>query len=313
MHYRDEELKKKLDLFDIKYHEDSMGSYYGLFFDVSENDPRWEEIQQFLPPVYTEEENEERARDINSPIINTKADVLYIDKYTEEECREAKWFLLEPLCDRVDPKNEDTLYEEACMIRNPMRPDPIPDDVSELRKSILLSRPLEIGRHLVQAEPYEITKTIKWGTRNFFYTTYFGWMKLFCSDVARQILDKSGLTGIRYIPVLKYKKKTIVPDMHQLTSEYVIPAEAFVPIQNYIVDTCEICHKQMLIRRPRSLLGVYEKYLDETIDFYTTDPIFCPDKECPGYSLNIVSNRMYRTIKDNHMEKNLRFAPLILK
>lgn len=267
-----------LEAFQVKYILNELLAGSTLNFSISETHNRWAELEALLPKDNTREEDE------GYTVIIT-----YEAKYTEDERISADWLEIYSTYEGVNPKNGEAVISKTC-------PYPLK------RKNPLL--PKMGARHYTQAGSYAVSKSPKWGTNRFFSGCSDGIATdLFCRDLAKEILEESGLTGIRFAPVLKYKTIHPMPDVHQLLFDHIIPAEAIVPIQGYTARECETCHKQLLEPDGPFIYGIKVEMLDRSIDFFATDPIF------GGWPYKIVSQRVYCLLREKKIDKNLGFIP----
>lgn len=267
-----------------------------LIFDLDESNPRFQEILRFIPDITPDEE---LNAVVHTPEIETPVTTaLFFPSYTEEERQNTKWLQIRPMTTKVDPVNDERLCKVTCIFgRNRFNVD--------------------LGRHKEQANPYEIKRPVKWGNSQFFSAALIGASSLFCDDRAKIIMDNAKLRGLRYGPVLKWKAGTIIPNIHQILPDHVIPDGAFVPIRDMVDYRCDMCGMQMLrVTGPCSLYGIRDCCMDPEIDFYQTLPLFLgKQRDEPVFAIPhyIISQRAYQVLRENKMCRGVEFTPLTLK
>lgn len=266
-----------------------------LIFDLDESDPTFEELLKLIPDITPDDVLNEIVRRKDPAPVTT---ALFFPSYTEEERQNTKWLQIRPMTTKVDPVNDERLCKVTCIFgRNRFNVD--------------------LGRHKEQANPYEIKRPVKWGNSQFFSAALIGASSLFCDDRAKIIMDNAKLRGLRYGPVLKWKAGTIIPNIHQILPDHVIPDGAFVPIRDMVDYRCDMCGMQMLrVTGPCSLYGIRDCCMDPEIDFYQTLPLFLgKQRDEPVFAIPhyIISQRAYQVLRENKMCRGVEFTPLTLK
>jgi len=168
----------------------------------------------------------------------------------------------------------------------------------------------ECGAGLVQKDSFRLTKAPKWGTRHFFSLNWV-FDELFVDDTARSILESSGLTGFRFLPAKNKRGTEELPGVHQLFVE--TETKPGVVTGGRDIDevyTCAACGRTKC--HPTGI-GMHV-FRWEALDGM---PDICRTHEDWGWGkgadwLLLISQRMYRLIVDNHLERCLVFAPIQL-
>ena len=168
----------------------------------------------------------------------------------------------------------------------------------------------ECGAGLVQQDSFRLTKAPKWGTRHFFSLNWV-FDELFVDDTARSILESSGLTGFHFLPAKNKRGTEEFPGVHQLFIE--TETKPGVVTGGRDIDevyTCAVCGRTKC--HPTGI-GMHV-FRQEALDGM---PDICRTCEEWGWGkgadrLILISQRMYRLIVDNHLERSLVFEPIQL-
>lgn len=168
----------------------------------------------------------------------------------------------------------------------------------------------ECGAGAVQRDSFRLTKAPKWGTRHFFSLNWV-FDELFADTAARNILEGSGLTGFRFLPVKNKHGTEVLPEVHQLTIETLTQPGVVTGGRDIDeVYTCAACGRVkyhptgvgMHVFRREALRGM---------------PDVCRTHEEWGWGhgadrLILISQRMYRLLTDNRLDRSLVFKPIQL-
>lgn len=259
--------------------------YTGMGFHLDESIPKFSELEPYLP---------EATQSISASEISAGKPCVFItykDCYTEKERESAKWLEMRGISLKLSPINDETLWERTCIL-------------GVNRYGIPLSN------HHVQVEPLVVGHAVRWSNSQFFSGSY-NTNYIFCSGIAKDILENSGLRGFRFDPVLKGKQKGQLADTWQLRSCYTVPNGAFLPIRYMEESICPDCGIQILhFTDGRYLYGVKEGMLNPNVDFYETLPSFggYPGTSCGTEYL--ISRRGYQMLRSNKMTRGVEFIPL---
>ena len=142
--------------------------------------------------------------------------------FSKQEMEEANWYLLYATRMGMETKNVDYTYDAKC--------------------PYVTVYGMQKHHHLDQVNPFVSSKTPKWKNGYNFCSTETGFMtQIFCSDLAKNVIRNSQVTGVDFIPVLKKDLKTETPDVNQLIFTNKLPLEAFTFIGKYHEDVCQSC------------------------------------------------------------------------
>lgn len=209
--------------------------------------------------------------------------------FTKQELRDAEWLTLRSKWHNGYPQPESArgylsmTYDDSHLCR-------------------------ECGAGLVQQDSFRLTKAPKWGTRHFFSLNWVS-DELFVDDTARNILESSGLTGFHFLPVKNKLGTEEYSGVHQLAIE-ALTRPGVITGGRDIDDTytCAACGEQKY--HPTGIgMHVFRREALEGM------PDICRTYEnwgCGADRLILISQRMYQTIVDNHLERSLVFAPIQL-
>jgi hypothetical protein len=166
-------------------------------------------------------------------------------------------------------------------------------------------RPIPQYGHNVQLGLTKTNKCPTWKkTRHF--CDGLTMLDLFCSEAAKQTIEKSDLNGWGFLPVISAKTNEPIPDLWQFW-----PAESqdfFAPGQYYSAEPCPVCGALRYIPHDgRAELLVREDAFPAGLDFVRTPP--CYGGAC-GRSVVVVSNKAYRFLKKANITRAILFTPL---
>ncbi len=271
-------------------YKDGAGGFVTFYID--ERDVRMDRIQMEFPVDITNSNREYDCHEEAEDVVRTT----YFPQYTEEERRQGKWLEIRCITAKLDPTNYGDVYRETCVF-----------DRSHIGT--------DMGHHKIQANPLEIRRMFKWGSSHFFSgsITTGG---LFCDDRAVSIMERAGLKGLQYGPVLKWKTNVPISNVHQILPSNTISDGAFMPIRDVEPYTCEMCGMQMLrISGKKPLYGIRGELVNCGIDFYKTLPIFLDyssKRHSGGRTHYIISQKAYKIFKENKMLRGVEVTPLTL-
>lgn len=286
---RIEELKKLLEQkYNIKTQDSLNFDGNGLFsiaFDVEETHPQFAEIIKMI--------SQDTWDDGDLP-IESNGVKLHFPVYSEEEYLTAKWLAVRSSFSKVIPENADHLCIKSCIFGK--------DKHGYLR-----------ARHKSEVGEYIIKSPVKW-RRNHFASSSTGEQRLFCDDSARNILEQSHISGIEFRPVIRKSTKQPMEDIYQLVNTYTIPDHGIVGLDYTTEYVCPQCGMHMLCwSDDRFRFGIRAGSIPEGQDFCCTLPLFIgrePDKTYGAISLTLISQKMYRVLKDNMLDRSLWFEPI---
>lgn len=168
----------------------------------------------------------------------------------------------------------------------------------------------ECGAGLVQKAPFRLKTAPKWGTRHFFS---LNWVldALFVDNVACNILESSGLTGFHFLPAKNKSGDETLPGVQQLVVE-MLTHPGIVTGGRDIDDicTCAVCGRIKYHPTGVGMHAFHRDALDGMPDVCRTHEVWGWDHGADR--LILISQRMYRLIVNNRLERSLVFEPIQL-
>lgn len=268
-----------------------------LIFDIPENHPNLAEIQRYIP--------EPNRSETLSP-LEPQAYLGYFREYSEEEFRNAKWVSIRCANSKI-VNATNGIYDSYCYAYTTDIADKYIPGKGYTRKKH------DVMRHnKLNDSPFIIKKPPQWRNKSFM-SYEFSEHVLFCSNKTHDMLEQAGMKGIDYVPVYNKTSKEPLDDIYQMKPKYTIPDKAIVSVSdmnNYICDTCGM--NMLAYIDTKGIYGVLKDKIDSTMDFCVTEPMFLASIDNPtsAHFELIISQRMYRFIKDNHMDRGLFFEPI---
>ncbi len=163
---------------------------------------------------------------------------------------------------------------------------------------------------LCQIAPFRIRKSPNWGTRHFMM---LNWVldELFMDDTAKEVLSSSGLQGISFRPVEDKNGKQTLPNIWQWDIPYVLPAG--LCYSGRAIDRvlyCESCGKVKYHPTGIGMRSFKKEIFQDAPDVMKSEEIF-------GFDVNtskmiIVSQKVYQTLTNHHLDRALVFEPINL-
>ena len=267
-----------------------------MIFDISEQHPHFRELECILPPETTTEQLNQQFLHYQETgeVIDNCISIIYQENYTKEEFKNAKWLTARNITGKVFPANCETIDTYQCFV-----------------KYSKLGRP--VGCHEIQNEPYILKTPIKWG-RSAFVSAYCHEERLFCNDSVRSMLITQGIAGIEFCSVLRKSTAQPMDGISQIIPAYTVPDGAIVGISGMTEVVCDQCGLHMLqYTNGRGRFGLLDGMLDEKIDIWQTQPMFLGRGSTACHSASrrlIISQRMYRFLIENKLDRGFVFAPL---
>jgi hypothetical protein len=267
-----------------------------MIFDISEQYPRFQEIERILPPETTTEQLDQQFQHYQETgeVIADCVTITYQENYRKEELINAKWLTARNISGKVFPVNCETIDTYQCFV-----------------KYSKLGRPL--GYHEIQNEPYILKAPIKWG-RGAFVSAYSHEERLFCNDSVRSMLTAHGMVGLEFCPVMRKSTGQPMDGISQINPMHTVPDGAMVAISGMDEFVCDQCGMHMLKHTDgHGRFGLLDGILDETIDIWQTQPMFFGRSHTACHSASrrlVVSQRMYRFLTENKLDRGFVFSPL---
>ena len=267
-----------------------------MIFDISEQHPHFREQECILPPETTTEQLEQKFQHYQETgeVIADCVRIIYQENYTKAEFKNAKWLAARNITSKVFPANCETIDTYQCFV-----------------KYSKLGRP--VGCHEIQNEPYILKTPIKWG-RSAFVSAYCHEERLFCNDSVRSMLITQGIAGIEFCSVLRKSTAQPMDGISQIIPAYTVPDGAMVGISGMTEIVCDQCGMHMLQHiNGMGRFGLLDGILDEKIDIWQTQPMFLGRGSTACHSASrrlIISQRMYRFLTENKLDRGFVFSPL---
>lgn len=272
------------------------GKPNSLVFNISDMHPLIDKINQILPSstVSPYVPSQKDFNTVSGNPVSRSVVITYTIQYTQQELLAAKWLEARCITSKIDPENCETIDGYQCFIR-------------------LSSMGYSLGRHEVQSELYKIKAPVKFG-RSAFASAYAHEERFFCNDEIRKWLLSNKLVGMEFLPVLRKSTTEPIEGIYQIHPQNTIPDEIVVGLCETEDFICEQCGMRMLrIKDGRSRYGLIKGRLDENIDIWKTQPMFLgnrPGKSARAREKLIISQRMYRILIANKLNRGLVFVPL---
>ena len=248
-----------------------------------QKDSSWDDHLKF--EFYKENAPWEKIKDILPPPNVTEF------VFSKKELEQAKWLTMRSTNMKFDSMNEKTIRYYC------------PNNVQQKVKS---------GFHEEQFLPFEFS-TVKWKNNNHFYSSYTGGYEIiFCDDYAKNILQENNISGIRFDPVLKFKKGIPLENVSQLVFENILGEDALILDKEVTPLFCPTCGKKKYSYTRNFRLTIQESCLDEDMDCYATPCIFSLGNSYGISPYLIVSQKIYTVLKEAELIRNLKFEPIIL-
>ena len=208
--------------------------------------------------------------------------------FSTEELNRAEWLVMYPRSPKLESKDKGTL-EFSCLIKK---------NVDSFIQ--------EGAYHHRQIAPFAFS-SIKWTKNNHLYSAYEGDNFVFCDELLKNYIEREGLCGITFEPVIRWKDGDVMPNAFQLQITNTLSSEALIIPESTKRTFCPMCGREKYEIDSKFILRIKEKYLDKSIDFYKTAEIFGPGRE---RSLWIVSARAYSLLTSKQLARGFAFEPV---
>lgn len=219
-----------------------------------------------------------------------KATILYSWQFDPRELENAKWFLMESRCGKIDSADDTYTFAYSCA------------------KGVDVFG-VEHYHHKRQIAPYCLRRTVKWNNKHNIYSdTNGGTHTFFCSSVAKEAFEQQ-LGGIEFVPVLSVKDKCPVSDVYQICVLHHLPSEAVILPKGVTFEKCPYCGEKRIYFEHAGLdyISLKKGFLDKGIDIYETEDLFGWGF---GYPLVVISRKMYLLLTETLRERTLHFTPI---
>lgn len=168
----------------------------------------------------------------------------------------------------------------------------------------------ECGAGLIQTEAFRMKAAPKWGNRHFMM---LNWVEdeLFADEVAKSVLQGCGITGVSFREVKNKTGTEILPGVEQLIVPYIL--RPGIVAQRRSIDKIFQCTSCGIPKYHPTGIGMHafkREIFENAPDVVKTGEVFGWGHSAPR--LIIVSQKVYRAIIENHLDRGLVFSPLEL-
>lgn len=259
---------------------------WSIILDIEETHPHFDEVTTVLANGLVNAGWESNSQ--NVPIL------MHFPIYTEEELRSAQWLSMRSSFSKILAENNSELIKIDCIFGT--------DKWGNAS-----------GRHIRFNGVPAVKKPVKW-RRNHFASLMGNENQLFCDNLTKRVLAENGICGIDYGPVIHKKTRQPIEDLQQMLSTYTVPNGAIVGLDWTDEYRCEYCGMQMIsICDDRYKYGIRNGSIPEYIDFCRTLPLFTHKPYLAnGREVVLVSQKLYRVLKENMLDASLWFEPVAM-
>ena len=196
--------------------------------DISEDDPRWRELEQILKAE----------------------DNFYIseNKFSKEEFFSAEWLTVRSqwYYDYPQPENN---YRR----------------VTYMEEQLCSNK--DCGMEEVQKDSFRFKRTPKWGKRNFCMTNWV-YDELFISTRAKELMESSDLQGVSFLQVKNKNGSDTLADVFQMQIPYVLPEGiADLTNRITEVYDCPVCGRRKFLSNGKGQFVFKKEAFDNAPDF----------------------------------------------
>ena len=240
--------------------------------DISENDPRWRELEPIL-----------------------KAEKIFClseTKFSKEELYSAEWLTVRSRWLYDYPQPEDGYC-----------------GITYTEELLCLGRK-GCGRELVQKNSFRFKKTPKWGRRNFCMTNWV-YDEFFVSPKTKELLESSDLQGFSFLPVYNKSGREVLADIDQMQILHVLP-EGIADFTACIdgIYNCPVCGKRKYFTNGRGQFVFKKEIFFDAPDFVKSAERFGYGHIAAR--LILVNQKAHRFITSNKLDSSLVFEPICL-
>lgn len=208
--------------------------------------------------------------------------------FSKEEMEAANWYTFEATRHDIESSDDHFTYQYSCPYET------------------------ETGtryRHAKQVNPYLSKRTPKWKNNYNFCSVNTGdYNKIFCSDIAKMMIENRGITGVEFMPVVN-RKNIPTENVSQLRFPNILPREAFVFIGEYTEIVCPTCGKinYEFAQPGYDNIRVKTELIPNGIDIFSAEMSTSRGWIVPPV---IVSKKVYDLVVNEMKEKHVRFRPI---
>ena len=166
------------------------------------------------------------------------------------------------------------------------------------------------GDGLKQIDSFRLKKQPNWGNKHFFMLNWV-FDELFVDGVAKNILEKEGITGISFLEVKNKKGTEVFEDTYQMIIHNRLKP-GLITERRSIDDiyVCAECGVPKYHPTGMGMLAFKKEIFEGAPDVVKTAEIFGWGHAAPTEI--IVSQKVYQTITKNRLDRSLVFEPIEL-
>ena len=207
--------------------------------------------------------------------------------FSKEEMEAANWYTFEVTRHDIETSDQDFTFKGLCPYES------------------------EIGiryRHAKQVNPYLSKRTPKWKNNYNFCSGLGDYNEIFCSNIAKMMIENRGITGVEFMLVVN-RKNILTENVSQLRFPNILPREAFVFIGEYTEIVCPTCGKinYEFVQPGYDNIRVKTELIPNGIDMFSAEMSTSRGWIVPPV---IVSKKVYDLVVNEMKEKHVRFRPI---
>lgn len=212
-------------------------------------------------------------------------------EYSKQEIENAEWLIVRSIGTKVQWEYNEDAFQRTCPYKR------------------LFIKKLYY-RHSIQVDILSASKTIKWGTKQYFSGPNSADDFLFCSEKAKELLG-DGWEGLEFWPIRKCNSTKYIDNLYQMIFKEYLPIEA---ILGGSVTQCKDCGKKIMrfFEGTHNLI-IKKEYLNNSFKVFRINDVLTEQaKDCTTFSLNIVSQEFYKYCEANQMNRGMIYEPIKL-
>lgn len=208
--------------------------------------------------------------------------------FSNEEMEKANWYTFEATRHDIETSDPHFTYEYSCPY--------------ETKTGVRY-------HHEKQINPYISKRVPKWKNNYNFCSINTGdFNEIFCSDIAKIMIQNRNIKGIEFIPVIN-RKNVSTENISQLQFPNILPRDAFDFIGEYKECICPICGEiRYIFDHPMcDNMRIKTEFIPTGIDAFSAEMSVRSGWIKPPV---IVSKKIYNLVTKELKEKHVRFFPI---
>jgi len=135
--------------------------------------------------------------------------------------------------------------------------------------------------------------------------------ELFISSFAKECINSNEIDGLKFMNVINHKKNTIFDDFHQIYVESKLEP-GMTDLNKSVAEyrNCNVCGSEKYIYSGRGLTFKKDVFKHVAVDILKTYESFGEGHICG--KIIIISKKLYQIIKNNGLDKDLAYEPILL-